>query len=253
MAREQRLVFGEVADLYDAVRPSYPGDLVDTVVGLIGGEGLAIDAGCGTGKAAVLLAERGLSGIGVEPSAEMAAVARRRLASFPAWRIEESNFEEFAGDDGSADLVTAAQSWHWMDPDRRLGQAHRLLRPGGWLALWWNRPATPTAAETMQRIDAVYERITPDLGYRLPGRKGRPPTGDAAGLFGEPIERAFPWATSYTSAQYCDLMSTQSDHRLLAPEVRDELLRGIKEVIDLDGGTVEVEYATDLWAAERLP
>ena len=40
VTREQRLVLGEVAALYDRARPTYPAELVDTVVALIGGTGV---------------------------------------------------------------------------------------------------------------------------------------------------------------------------------------------------------------------
>ena len=36
MEREQRLIFGEDAELYDRARPSYPVDLIDAVLGLSG-------------------------------------------------------------------------------------------------------------------------------------------------------------------------------------------------------------------------
>jgi hypothetical protein len=36
MTRPQRLVFGEDAELYDRVRPSYPDELIDDVVRLVG-------------------------------------------------------------------------------------------------------------------------------------------------------------------------------------------------------------------------
>jgi len=50
MARQPRLVFGEVADLYDRVRPSYPDALVDDVVELSGVDvsGRALEVGAGT-------------------------------------------------------------------------------------------------------------------------------------------------------------------------------------------------------------
>ena len=76
--REQRLVFGDEAELYDQVRPSYPGDLIDDIVALVEKPVRAVDAGCGTGKATLMLAERGVGGVGVEPDPGMAAIATRR-------------------------------------------------------------------------------------------------------------------------------------------------------------------------------
>src|SRR5690625_7790371 len=41
----------------------------------------------------------------------------------------------------AADIVTAAQAWHWFDLEPATAEAHRLLRPGGVPALPWNTPA----------------------------------------------------------------------------------------------------------------
>ena len=71
MDRTPRLVFGQVAERYERVRPSYPQALVDEVVELAVG-GPALEVGAGTGKATVMFARRGLTVHAVEPSAEMA-------------------------------------------------------------------------------------------------------------------------------------------------------------------------------------
>jgi tRNA1(Val) A37 N6-methylase TrmN6 len=67
--------FGRVAEEYDRYRPSYPAALIDDLVALRPAR--VLDVGCGTGKAAVLLAERGLPVLGVEVDQQMAGVARR--------------------------------------------------------------------------------------------------------------------------------------------------------------------------------
>ena len=73
--RPRRLVFGEVAGLYDRARPSYPASLIDDLVSWAQPGGRALEIGAGTGKATRLLAARGVSVLGIEPSAEMAVYA----------------------------------------------------------------------------------------------------------------------------------------------------------------------------------
>jgi SAM-dependent methyltransferase len=48
-------------------------------------------------------------------------------------------------------------SFHWTDPDRALGEAFRVLRPGGLFAAWWNRHdlSVPWYARHQQRLFAA--------------------------------------------------------------------------------------------------
>jgi ubiquinone/menaquinone biosynthesis C-methylase UbiE len=87
--RQQRLVFGEVAELYDRARAGYPEALIDDVISFAGGDGpslRALEVGAGTGKATMGFATRGLEILALEPSADMAAVARRNCQQFPKAR-----------------------------------------------------------------------------------------------------------------------------------------------------------------------
>jgi SAM-dependent methyltransferase len=253
VAREQRLVFGEDAELYDRARPWYPGALLDEVVALGGHAPRAVDAGTGTGRAAVMLAERGVVGVGVEPDPAMAAVARRNLAPHPGWTVTESGFEEFDGEAHAFDLVTAAQAWHWMDPTRRLDQAARLLRAGGWLALFWNKPVQePTRLR--RRLDVLYATHAPDVQLGPPGSQQHDRVGDRPdeAVWPTILTRTYAWTRSYTSGEYVDLLCTSSDHRLLPDDRRDALLGGIGDAIDrLGGGRYDLTYTVALWAARR--
>ena len=250
MTREQRLVFGEDAELFDRVRPSYPAELIDEVVGLVGFPCRAVDAGCGTGRAAVLLAERGVDGVGVEPDTAMAEVARRNLRPYPGWRVDMAEFEGWSprSDDGPFDLVICAQAWHWIDRERGARNAERLLRPGGWLAILENRPVFQ---ETPLRraIDAAYERagMPPSAIEQAP--RERVPPGSA---FGSPVEREYPGAQVYTSAGWIELLSTSSDHKMLPAERRERLLAAVAAAIDQHGGRYEHHSVYRLWAAQRL-
>ena len=71
-------MFGEVAEQYEAARPSYPDELYATVIdygGLRAGDA-ALEIGAGTGKATMGFVAHGLDVHALEPSAGMARVLR---------------------------------------------------------------------------------------------------------------------------------------------------------------------------------
>jgi SAM-dependent methyltransferase len=259
MPKEQRLVFGEVAELYDQARPTYPAALIDHLVALLDAGGRVLDVGCGTGKATFLLAARRLVGVGLEPDPEMARVARRNLAPFPQWSVVSGEFENFLADaeekdteDGFA-LITCAQAWHWLDPARRFQHAAHLLPPGGHLALFWNRTADDPSP-LRRDVDAVYTDEFPGLSPHSTLTVGRPPVGtpppDAG--FGPPSWQVFPWTRRYTTREWTDQVQTHSDHRMLEPARRALLIARLTEVIDAYGGVFDHPYDCWLWTAARL-
>jgi SAM-dependent methyltransferase len=247
---EQRLVFGEDAELYDSARPSYPPELVDDVVALVELPARTVDVGCGTGKATVMLAERGVTGVGVEPDAAMAEIARRKLERFSSWRVDISDFEEWQPKLGETpfDLITVAQAWHWIDRERGTKQAERLLRSGGWLAIFGHRP-NPPDTPLRRDIDTAYAKYAPKPSGRSQAPKERVALGSA---FGEPIKREYPGWRDYTAKDWIALMKTSSDHRILPEEQRRRLFEAITAAIEKHGqGVYRHHYVAELWAVQH--
>lgn len=248
--RPQRLVFGEVAADYDRHRPHYPDELFERLLDRTGARS-ALDIGSGTGRAAVALAARGLSGHAVEADHAMAQVARTHLPE--TWTVEVGDFETCAGG-GRTDwpLATCAQAWHWIDDDRGFARAAALLAPDAPLALFWNRPDF-LQDDLRQELDEIYDRLAPDMRSSLRGRgvepKGRlqgtdlevPPPGFAAVETDE-----LRWERSYTRSEWVALLGTHSDHRLLAPERRQELHAAVGDAIDRHGGAFLLPYRVEL-------
>ncbi len=262
MTLPRRLLFGEVADLYDTYRPSYPVGLIDDLVELGGvarGTGI-LEVGAGTGKATVLLAARGARVIAVEPSAAMARIARRNCAAYPGVEIVESDFEQWDPADATFPLLYSAQAWHWMAPEVRYQRARRALRPGGVLAVFWNRPAWG-ASPVREALREVYAHAAPDLkptGPTHPANEN--PDGDerwedeiaAADGFAGAQERHYGWSIDYSAEQYAGMLTTLSEIRLLGDVERDQLLRGVAAVIDEHGGRFTLELRTRLCLARAV-
>jgi SAM-dependent methyltransferase len=258
MDRTPRLVFGQVAERYDRVRPAYPSALVDEVIALPAA-GRALEVGAGTGKATVMFAQRGVAVDAVEPSAEMASIARRRCADFPGVTIAETDFEDWHGDRHAYALVFSAQAWHWVSPDVKYVRAREALAGGGLLAAFWNRPDWSRCKMRDELADA-YQRTAPDFGRdpgpMHPGSEIAPDRWEdwdaeiaaAAGL-GDPQTRFYEWTADYTAQRYVELIATTHDHILLDDTTRDALLEAVGDVIGRHGGSLSLPLVTKLCLA----
>jgi SAM-dependent methyltransferase len=94
--------------------------------------------GCGTGISTRFLSGPGVRVIGVDPNPDMLEEARR---STPDGLEVEYRTGEAAATGlpaRSADLVTAAQAFHWFEVEAALAEFRRILRPGGACAAFWN-------------------------------------------------------------------------------------------------------------------
>src|SRR5688500_9398008 len=139
----QALVFGEVAEEYDRVRPGYPPALFEDMLGY-SPPATALEIGAGTGKATVTVASRGVQVVALEPDPAMALVLRQRVAGL-AVNIAMASLESYEPEE-PVDLVYSAQAFHWTDEKTRWSRTAAALRPGGSLALFWNMERLPGAA-----------------------------------------------------------------------------------------------------------
>jgi SAM-dependent methyltransferase len=250
-------IFDEYAELYDAVRPGYPASLVDDVVALapLAPGGRILEIGCATGQATRPFAARGYRIVAVELGERLAALARRNLAAHPNVEIRVGAFEEVELGPEAFDLVLSATAFHWIDPQVGYAKAARVLRPGGALALMWNEHVR--GADDVGFFDAtqdLYERAGMQRQRLLPDRfDDRSPAIVGSGHFGDVLVRRHPWQQAYDADTYARLLSTYSDHRRLAPDVRARLLDGIRALIDTRfSGRIVKSYVAILYLAHRV-
>lgn len=123
------------ATYYATGRMAYPPELATVLVTELGlaGTGTLLDVGCGPGSLTLLLAPNFARAIGVDADQEMVDQADRQAAAHHvdnvSWRCMRA--EDLPADLPSVNVITFAQSFHWMDRPRVAAAARRLLAPGG--------------------------------------------------------------------------------------------------------------------------
>ncbi|MGW0908665.1 class I SAM-dependent methyltransferase [Streptomyces sp. NPDC002853] len=245
--------FGADAQRYDQARPGYPDALVERILARSPeGEPFdVLDVGCGTGIAARQFQAAGCAVLGVEPDARMADFARAH--GLP---VEVATFEDWESAGRTFDAVTAAQSWHWVDPVAGAMKAARVLRPGGRLAIFGHVYEPP--AEVAEPFAAAYRRVAPDspLNARPDQSSRRPLDPYQAGYarfadrireteqYDEPEQWRFDWQQLYTRDQWLDLLPTTGGLTQLRPEQLAEVLDAVGDAIDVLGGRFLMNYIT---------
>jgi len=122
---------------YQAGRPDYPPAALDYLARSLGLDGVSrvLDLGAGTGILTRQLVERFPDVTAVEPSEGMRSVLAAALESV---RVSDGCDTAIPVADHSISAVFVAQAFHWFDAPRALREIHRVLVPGGGLALLWN-------------------------------------------------------------------------------------------------------------------
>jgi SAM-dependent methyltransferase len=230
---------------YDELRPSYAPEAVAWVAerGSLRSGSVVVDLAAGTGQLSRRFAPLDVDLFAVEPAANMRAVLADRV---PTVRIEAGTAEAIPCADRSVDAVVVGNAFHHFERRAAFAELHRVLRPGGVLALFWAWPLEEDQLSIpgVRAIDEVVEatRTSNEIAtaYRSWSEVPATPRG-----FGPFERREFPVTHVIPSARLADLYATSSDVASLPTESRDSLLerirelsRGLPETLHMRGRTV---------------
>jgi SAM-dependent methyltransferase len=234
--------FALAAPEYERGRPDYPAAAVDYLARrlALGPGRTVIDLAAGTGKLTRALLAAGGDVIAVEPVAEM------RAALPDAATALDGTAESIPLAAAAADAVTVGQAFHWFDGDAALAEIHRVLRPGGALALVWNsRIDADPVNQAMETLLAPHRPGVPSLrsgAWRAAFERTR--------LFGRLEERSFPHEQVLDAAGMADRIGSVSFIASLPPDERARVVDAARGLAA--SGPVTIPYRTEVQVCDRL-
>jgi SAM-dependent methyltransferase len=254
--RSVRILFDEVADLYDEVRPRYPEALVEDILELSGipAEGRILEVGCGPGTVTVAFARRGYRMVCVELGQRLAALAVENCRAFPGVEIIHSSFEAWELEEHAFDLALSAEAFHWIPPEIGYPKAARALKDSGAIALIWIL-RRDVETDIYRAIDKVYQEQAPQ--FENPDKTITPEWLEGIirenlatfGGFGKVTIRRYPWSQTFTAEEYIKLLKTSSVHHKLDESTREALFEGISAAIERSGGRLVRPFEAMLFLA----
>lgn len=221
--------FGEAASVYDRVRPRYPDAVYDWLQATTTTPGRCVDVGAGTGIFGTGLRDRGWSVVGIDPDPELLA-----LHPEPA---RTGTAEALPLEDGSVDLVTAAQAWHWIDPIAAAAEFQRVLTTAGAVSIVLNQLDVRMGwVHRLARIMHAGDVYRPEWRPALEG-------------FDDPTAGEFAFSTRVTADDVVELAATRSYWLRSEPRVRERVESNIRSFLADDGRELAAESGSLIAAA----
>ncbi|MGC4100360.1 class I SAM-dependent methyltransferase [Ferruginibacter sp.] len=235
--------FSNRAENYAKYRPGYPAALFDFIEHNIRLNPAATiaDIGSGTGLFAEPLLNRGYKVVCIEPNEAMRKAGEERLKKYPLFQTIRSTAEDTGLPEESADLITVAQTFHWLDTVAAKIECKRIIKPRGQVVLAWNRQRNQTEFE--KKYTALRDK------YRI-GEKG--PVQIEPELIADFFETEIPETKIFSNTQLLDFealkgqLLSKSYIPLPGHESYDAM---ITELIQLfvaknENGLVRIDYET---------
>ena len=231
--------FARSAEEYERGRPRYAEEAVVLLASRLAPGAAVLDLAAGPGVLTRPLVAAGLDVVAVEPVAEMRALLPSSV------RALEGTAEAIPLEAGSVDAVVVGQAVHWFDGEAAPAEIHRVLRPEGVLALFWNVRVLEDPVHA-----AIDDLIGPYRGEVPSYRSGNWREAlERSPLFGPIEEDSFDNTHSVDAEGLAARVGSTSFIAALDAPEREKVLERVRALAG--EGTVTLPYTTEVQICRR--
>ena len=257
---EEKYLFNEVVINYEKRRPNYGTELFKDVIKYadINKYKSLIEVGCGTGQATEPFLKTNCKVTAVELGENLALYTREKYKAYDNLKIVQSAFEDYDCADNKFDMLYSATAFHWIPDEIGYKKAYRIIKSGGAIALFWNRPTPNNWSDPVhQKIQAVYRELLPEWSYKATRNEDRKSTYSSIinkleqHGFTDIEFKLYHNTRKMTGVEYVELLNTYSDHIALEESIQSRLFNGVRAAIEECGNEVIIYDTVDLYLAKK--
>lgn len=257
---DEKYLFDKAVLNYEKRRPNYGTDLFKDVIKYseISMDKSLLEVGCGTGQATEPLLKTNCKVTAVELGENLTLYTREKFKSYDNFNIVRYAFEDYDCEDNKFDMLYSATAFHWIPDEIGYKKAYRIIKSGGTIALFWNRPVSNDKNNPLhQKIQSIYRKLLPQWSYRAARNEDKE---TAYSRIKNNIEqngfidiefKLYHNTRRMTGVEYIELLSTYSDHIALENSIQSLLFNDIRTAIEEFGNEININDTVDLYLAKK--
>lgn len=255
--KKESTMFNQTAEYYDKFRPSYPQEIVETIVTKTGinSDSKLLEIGAGSGKATELFVNK-FNVMCIEPGDKLVEMGKRKFVNYDNIKFTLARFEEYDVENNQYDLVFSAQAFHWVPQPIGFQKCAQTLKEKGFLALFWNMYMT---------LENSHDTELVNLSKRYGGFADFLSENDCekriqsisngiveSNLFAYPKVYRFKWKQSYTPDEYFGFILTGNSFVQKTDIEKESAYKDIVELAKKNKGYIEQQYLSALYLTEKI-
>ena len=251
-------MFDEVALIYEKRRPNYGIQLFEDVIkySAITSSKSIIEIGCGTGQATEPFLSTNCKVTAVELGENLASYTRGKFNEYKTLNVLQCSFEDYECDDNKFDMLYSASAFHWIPDEIGYKKAYRIIKKGGTIALFWNKPSVNSKDNPLyKKIQLIYNQFLPHWSQMSTDedKSKYSDTINKMGLYGfTDIEfKLYNNTRKMNGDDYIELLNTYSDHIALDKSIQKPFFNAIRTAIEEFGNELIINDTVELYLARK--